>query len=552
MVLRPEYAEAITVGDLLVRAADRYGDTEALVFPDARFSFTALRQAAERVAAGLYAMGVRPGDRVGILMPNTPDFVHCFYGTAMLGAVAVPINARYKRRELSFVIANAGLKVLLTSDVIEEHADYVALLNDCFPGLADLTDAHDLALPDVPELRSIVLFGRSRPAGIVGEEEFWDLADRTPWEPVTHLRQQVRLRDTAMMMYTSGTTADPKGCPVTHEALVREWLVFGRLIDVGEGDRYWVPCPMFHVSGVGPLLFVLDAGATYLTMTHFDPESSLRQIYGEHPTHLWPLFPFVLMVLLKHSDYDPAKLSGLRVVGHNAPAATLQVAQELLPDGVIQPGFYGLTECAGGVASTGLDFSYDERMSGVVKPLPGIEVRIADLDTGAEVPVGASGEILIRGYCVFEGYWNEPDLTAAALDADGWIHTGDLGLRAEGGFVFTSRIKDMLKVGGENVAAAEIEAVLSTHPDVQVAQVVGRDDEKYIEVPIAFVQLRPGARPVAEQELIGHCARELARWKIPREVRFVEEWPMSATKIQKNKLREMAGAQPLAGSVTSA
>ena len=319
---RNEYAKRSRFLTCCVRAADAFGDAEALVFPEARFTFTQLRAEAELVAAGLYTLGVRPGDRVGILMPNTPDFVHCFYGAAMLGAVVLPINARYKRRELRYIIADAELTVLLTTDVIAEHADYVKLLRECFPELVAAADPRHLELADAPWLKSIVLFGASEPPGVVTGGQLRDLAKQTAQKTVSALRQRIRLRDVAMMMYTSGTTANPKGCPITHEALVRVWLVLGRLSDVRQGDRFWVPMPMFHVSGLGPLLFVPAVGATYISLTHFDPVVSLRQIREERPTQLWPLFPFILMALLRHPDYDPQSLERVRSINHNAPAET--------------------------------------------------------------------------------------------------------------------------------------------------------------------------------------------------------------------------------------
>lgn len=534
---RNEYAEAISVPDVLVRAADAFGDAEALVLPEARFTFTQLRAEAELVAAGLYTLGVRPGDRVGILMPNTPDFVHCFYGAAMLGAVVLPINARYKRRELRYVIADAELTVLLTTDVIAEHADYVKLLRECFPELVAAADPRHLELADAPWLKSIVLFGASEPPGVVTGGQLRDLAKQTAQKTVSALRQRIRLRDVAMMMYTSGTTANPKGCPITHEALVRVWLVLGRLSDVRQGDRFWVPMPMFHVSGLGPLLFVPAVGATYISLTHFDPVVSLRQIREERPTQLWPLFPFILMALLRHPDYDPQSLERVRSINHNAPAETVQVAASLMPPGIVQISYFGLTEVAGAIATTPPHATLEERMRNVFEPIPGVDIRVVDPDTGTDVQAGETGEILIRGYSVFDGYFNEPEITAATLQADGWFHTGDLGVLVEGGFTYSGRMKEMLRVGGENVAAAEIEAVLSTHPAVQVAQVIGRPDTKYGEVPVAFIQLSSGT-DVDGQELIKHCRGELASWKVPREVRFVQEWPTSATKIQKYKLSE--------------
>ena len=528
----------MTIGGLLVRAAQEYGDDEALVFPDARFTFRDLLREAEQVAAGLYALGVRRGDRVGLLTPNTPEFVHAFYGAALVGAVLVPVNARYKRRELGFVIANSDVTVLLTSDVIAEHTDFVELLRECFPDLDDAVDPEHLRLADAPLLRTIVLFGRGGQAGFLESSRLAELAAGVDPAELEVARAAVRSEDIALMPYTSGTTAQPKGCLLTHESLVREWVDGGELLDVRRGDRFWDPMPMFHMSGIGPLMFTVAVGAVFVSTTHFEPGPGLEQIKAERATHLFPLFPLVLMALLRDPDYAVDSFSDVRVVGHSAPAETLQVAAGLLPDRAVQVGFYGLTECCGTVATSRLDLTLEERMRNIVEPHPGVDIRIVDPETGREV-FDQPGEIHVRGFPVFKGYYKEPELTAATLDADGWVHTGDLGSQERTrGLVYLGRLKDMLKVGGENVAPAEIESLLSTHPAVQVVQVVGAEDEKYGEVPIAFVQLVAG-RSASEQELIDHCRGELASWKIPRGVRFIDEWPTSATKIQKNRLREM-------------
>lgn len=541
------YAEAITVGDLLVRSADRHGDTEALVFPDHRATYAELLDSAVRAAQGLLALGVRRGDHVGILMPNCPKFVEVFFGASLLGAVVVPINARFKRRELAYVVENSDIVVLLTSDVIAEHVNYVELLHDSVPGLSSAPDPRRLALDAAPALRSVVLFGTSTAPGMVSENEFYQLASEIDSELVHTARARVRVRDVAAMPYTSGTTAYPKGCLLTHEALVRQWLAGGRRLEVRAGDRFWNPMPMFHLSGIGPLLFTLGVGATFICMTHFEPTAALRQIERERPTHLFPLFPPVVMGLLRHPDYTVDLFRDARVMGHVAPPDTLRLAQSLLPPHTVQVGFFGLTECCGTLVSNSPDETLEQRVLTSGRPIEGIEVRIVDAD-GKECPPGVRGEIHVRGFSVFEGYYKDPDKTAETFLPDGWIRTGDLGmLDQDGRLSYLGRLKDMLKVGGENVAPSEIESHLSTHPAVQLVAVVGKPDEKYGEVPVAFVELARGHSATAE-ELIDFCRGQLANWKVPREVRFVTEWPMSATKIKKYVLRERLLHEQRAGA----
>ncbi|HSJ26874.1 MAG TPA: AMP-binding protein [Acidimicrobiia bacterium] len=533
-----EIVEATTFGDLLLKTALERPDDEALVFPEIRFTYAELFEHAVDTARGLAALGVGRGDHVGILMPNCPEFVHAFFGVALLGGVVVPINARFKRRELAYVVENADLKVLVTSDIIADHVDFVGLLRDSLPSLAAASDSAALSLPEAPLLRSVVLMGDRTPDGMLGQKEFYARALDVDRGTVMRAREQVRIRDIAAIPYTSGTTSYPKGCLLTHEAIVRDWILSGRRFGVETGDRFWNPCPLFHMSGIGPLLFTLAVGGTLITMTHFDPASALRQIEEERPTVIYPTFPPITMALITHPDYDPAKFSQVKATLNVAPPDTLRMMQDKLPQ-AIQISCYGITEGSGVITYNELTETVDQRCETTGPPLPGAEVRIVDPATGDECAPGEPGEICIRGFNVFEGYYKDPEKTAETFDSEGWAHTGDLGSVDEAGrVIYVGRLKDMLKVGGENVAPSEIEAHLSTHPAVKLVQVVGKPDDKYVEVPVAFVELADGAT-ATDEELIGWCQGQLASFKVPREVVFVTEWPMSATKIQKYKLREL-------------
>ncbi len=533
------YAEAITVGDLLVKGVAEHGETESLVFPDARLTNKDLLQGAMSFARGLYGLGVRRGDHVGILMPNCPEFAQLLFAVAMLGAVSVPINARYRRKELAYVVENADLACLVTSDLIVDRVDYVQLLTDSLPSLASADNPESLDLPEAPRLRSIVLIGSREAPGVVSQKRFQEISAQVDPAVVEVARARVRLRDVAMIVYTSGTTADPKGCLLTHEGLVRQWIAGGVRFEVRPGDKFWNPLPMFHLSGIGPLLFCVGLGATMLSMTRFEPDAALDQIVEEQATHLYPCFPTVAMGVLRHPRYDRDAMRHVRVHAMVAPPDTRRLVQRLLPEGARLTSAFGLTECCGTVVANKLDETEDQRCETSGPPIEGIEIRISDPETGAERPTGEVGEIWVRGFSVFEGYHKDPEKTAATLLPDGWCRTGDLGkLNADGLLTYVGRLKEMLKVGGENVAPAEIEDHLNKHPSVKLAVVVGRPDERYQEVPVAFVELLEGAT-ATEEELIEFCRGQLASFKLPREVRFVTEWPMSATKIQRFKLLEM-------------
>jgi len=532
-----QWVEVTTLGDLIVRAAARHPDGDAVVFPDQRHSFGSLREAAERAARSLLGLGIRPGDHVGILMPNCMDFVEVMFGAALIGAPVIPINARFKGRELSYVARDADLRLLVTSDIIDQHTDYVEILHGCLPGLAEAPDPGDLRLDSVPELRSVVLLGSSSPAGMIDRSGFEAASEGVGLDTVHLLRSRVALRETAMMMYTSGTTAEPKGCPMTHEQLVRTSSVGCERFEMTAADVFWDPLPLFHMSSILPLIGCIEAGAAYVTLTHFDPAVAIAQLRDEKATICFSTFPTVTTVMLNHPDWDPAALSSIRLMNNVASPAALEEIHSLLP-GMAHMNAYGLTECGGVVAFTAPDDPPEVRSTTSGRPFRGIEVQIRDFDTGEVVPTWERGEIWCRGYNVFEGYYKDAVKTAECFDGEGWFNTGDIGrMDAEGRVGYLGRVKDMLKVGGENVAAVEIESYLQTHDAVAIAQVVGIPDERYVEVPAAFVELMPGAE-AAESDLIAYCKGNVASFKVPRHVRFVKEWPLSATKIQKFRLQE--------------
>ena len=524
--------------DLLVRAAERDGEHEAVVFPGSRLTYRELERRAFAVARGLVALGATPGSRVGILMANCVEFVELLFGISLIGAVMVPINARFAPRELGYVIENADLEILFTSDAVVEHVDYVGRLHEALPSVAQHTRGGELSLREAPALRAIVLLGSRHAGGMMSSAEFAAAAKRCSYEQVVGLHLRTAVRSVALMMYTSGTTANPKGCLLSHEALVRTAVVAGRTrFGFGPEDRFWDPLPMFHMSAILPLIGVVDAGATFMSMAHFDADSALRMLDEEHATVSFATFPAITQALLQHPDYHRDRWRAIRLINNVAPPDTLREMQARMPH-TVQISSYGLTECGGVISFNDPADTLEQRCTTTGTPFDGIEVEIRDLDDGLALEPDHVGEIVVRGYCVFDGYHKDPQRTAEVLDADGWVHTGDIGsLSPDGRIRYLGRTKDMLKVGGENVAAIEIESYLATHPAVSIAAVVGVPDPRYMEVAAAFIQLRPGAG-VSEDEIVEFCRGGLASFKVPRHVRFVDEWPMSATKIQKFRLAE--------------
>jgi fatty-acyl-CoA synthase/long-chain acyl-CoA synthetase len=529
-----------TIGDLLLGAADRDPDKQALVFPGSQHSYALLADRALRHARSLQALGVRPGDHVGLLMHTCPEFMELYFAIALCGAVIVPINARYRSAEIGYVVENADLVTLVTTDSIAEQVDFVDRLNKALPDLGRQPDRRKLGIAAAPRLRNIVLMGRQTQPGFVGQAEFEDYGESVPETRVHETRLRTRVRDVALMLYTSGTTANPKGCLITHEAQVRNSIALGRhRYCLTREDRLWSPLPMFHIAAVLPMLATFDVGGTYLTMDHFDAGVALAMLEKHKVTVTYPCFVTIMQGLIYHPDFPKRDLTSIRLMNSNFAVQPPGVAEPIMKamPAAVQVGSFGMTETSGTVCTGSPDEDETSRITRLGRPLPGLDVRIVDPESGKDVGTGGRGEVLVRGYSVFEGYYRDAEKTAQALDAGGWFHTGDIGsLDETRTIMFHGRIKDMLKVGGENVAAAEVEAQLQKHPAVKLAQVVGIPDPKYAEVPAAFVELRPGEE-ATEAELIEFCRREISGFKVPRHIRFVTEWPMSSSKIQKFRLR---------------
>jgi fatty-acyl-CoA synthase len=544
--LRSMRIQVTTLGDLLLGAADRYPDSLALILPGQRMTYAQLAERALWRARSLQALGVKPREHVGLLLPTSIEFVEFLFAISLCGAVAVPMNARYRHNELAYVIENGDLVTVVTTDRIAETVNFVERLHRALPELRTTEDPRHVALTAAPRLRNLVLLGNAQPPGFLPQSAFEALAADASEHRVHESRLRVRLRDIALMLYTSGTTSNPKGCLITHEAMVRNSIALGRhRYGLGQEDVFWSPLPIFHIAAILPLCAIFDVGGVYATMPHFEAGAALRMLESERVTATYPCFVTIMSDLIHHPDFTRTDLSRIRLMNSNfavQPRAIADAMLKAIPD-AIYVGTFGMTETAGTVTTSRLDDPLEERITRLGRPLPGLELRIVDPATGRNAQRGAPGEILVRGYSTLEGYYKDPDKTAQAIDADGWFHTGDIGSLDEAGTVmFQGRLKDMLKVGGENVAAAEIETCLQRHPAVKLAQVVGVPDARLVEVAAAFIE-RHAHVAVTEAELIEFCRSEIAGFKVPRHVRFVTEWPMSTSKIQKFRLRDQLLAE---------
>jgi acyl-CoA synthetase (AMP-forming)/AMP-acid ligase II len=531
------WSAVATLGDLLVQSANRFPERKAIVFPESELSYTEFLQGAISVARGIIGLGVPPRSHIGLLANNGHELVTGFFGAMLANCVAVPLNARHKAHELGFIIDNAQLALLLTTAADTTHVDFREALSIALPSLAG-AQATGALIPEAPTLRHVVLLSGEAPVGFMDAASFAAAGQAVSADEVDKRRQCTRLRDVATIIYTSGTTANPKGCMLTHEAMSRGPVERAdKRFRSGEYDVTWGGGPLFHIGSLAPFIGSIGAAGTYLTDIFFDPARAVDLMQREGATAMWPWFPAILQPLLDQPDFvtATAKIRSMLLI---APEALVNRVQQLLPKAEIMQAC-GMTETSGIFALSDPDESHQQRATSNGKAAPGIELRIVDIDSGLDVPPDTVGEIWVRGYCVMEGYYRDPAKTAEAIDTDGWFHTGDLYSRsADGRLIFNGRAKDMLKVGGENVAAIEVEAFLCSHPAVRIAEVVGKPDPRLDEVPVAFVELMPDTSASAE-DLIAHCKGRIAGYKVPRAVHFVraEDWPMSATKVDKRQLR---------------
>jgi fatty-acyl-CoA synthase len=512
-----------TIGGVLDRIAAQQPDAEALVEVQngRRWTYAELRASAEDIALGLLAAGVNRGDRVGIWAPNVAEWTLLQFGSAKIGAILVNINPAYRSQELEYVLHQAGISLLVSAPSFKT-SDYAAMI--------------DQVRPNCPELRRVVLIGRSE----------WDellTAGRTG-DRVELARLQAELApdDPINIQYTSGTTGFPKGATLSHRNIVNNGYFVGRLCGYTADDRVCIPVPFYHCVGMvmGNLGAVTNGATMVIPAPGFDPAATLRAVAAERCTSLYGV-PTMFIAELNSPDFEDYDLTSLRtgiMAGSTCPVEVMKQVVDRM--GMTEVTIcYGMTETSPVSTQTRADDSLDRRVSTVGRVHPHVEVKIVDPASGNTVPRGEPGELCTRGYSVMLGYWNEPDKTAEAIDAEQWMHTGDLAVMDDEGYLsITGRIKDLVIRGGENIYPREIEEFLYTHPDVVDAQVVGVPDARFGEELCAWVKLREGAETLTAEALRAFASGKLAHYKIPRYVMIVDEFPMTITgKIRKVEMR---------------
>lgn len=514
-----------TIGDNLEDTVRRFGEREALVVvhEGKRWTYAQLNDDVDRIARRLLAMGLQVGDRLGIWAPNCSGWTMVQYATAKVGVILVNINPAYRTHEVEYVLRQSGCRMLIAADTFKT-SNYRAMIDEVRGALPDLE--HVLYI-DTPEWHE------------------WLDGPRAPDSDLRERMAGLSFDDPINIQYTSGTTGFPKGATLTHHNILNNGFFVARGCNYTEQDRVCIPVPLYHCFGMvmGNLGCTTHGATMVYPAPSFDPLETLRTIEAERCTSLYGV-PTMFIAQLTHPGFAQFDLASLRtgiMAGSPCPVETMKQTMSLMNMHAV--GIcYGMTETSPVSTQTAADDTIEQRTGTVGRVHPHVEVKIIDPATGRCVQRGESGELCTRGYSVMLGYWNDSEKTAEAVDPAGWMHTGDLAMMDDAGYInIVGRSKDMIIRGGENVYPREIEEFLYTHPDIVDVQVVGVPDIKYGEEVMAWVRLREGATPLGIDEVRAFCHGRIAHYKVPRYVHVVDEFPMTVTgKIQKYKLRDAA------------
>ena len=514
----------MTIGDNFDRTAARFPEREAVVdVPTGRrWTYAGLRADVDALASALLEEGIVPGDRVAIWAPNCPEWVLVQFAAAKVGAILVTLNPAYRSHELEYVLTQSGIRLVFAVPSFKT-SDYEAMVTE--------------VSPRCPGLDRVIIFGSDE----------WDSllirGDQASSERLTAVQAGLSPHDPINIQYTSGTTGFPKGVTLSHRNILNNGFFVGELLGYTEQDRICVPVPFYHCFGMvmGNLGASTHGACVVIPSPSFDPVATLTACAHEQCTSVYGV-PTMFISMLDVPNFASYDLSSVRtgaMAGSPCPVEIMKQVTQWVPEVAIA---YGMTETSPASTQTWVDDSLDRRVSTVGRAHPHVEVKVVDPATGETVPRGRSGELCIRGYSVMLGYWNEPERTTKAIDADGWIHSGDLAVMDEDGFVaITGRIKDMVIRGGENIYPREIEEFLYTHPDILDAQVIEVPDTKYGEELMVWLRLREGAEKIDASSLREFCKGRIAHFKIPRYVHCVDQFPMTVSgKVRKVEMREQA------------
>ncbi len=536
------WVDGLTIGQVLAQTATRYAANDALAFPaiEVRQSYAQFDRAVYECAKGLLAMGIQRGQHVAVWATNVPEWVVLQFATARIGAVLVTINPAYRPFELKYVLRQSDSVALFLVDHFKS-SDYHAMLNEVCPPLRDSVPG-SLAAADFPELRWVVnLKGPSLP-GAIDWSEMLDRGRNVDAGDLQQAERGLQCNDKINIQYTSGTTGFPKAATLTHRNLLLNAYAIGDCQRLTDQDRICIPVPFYHCFGcvLGTLASVVYGATMVVPAESFHPTATLDAIEKERATSIYGV-PTMFIAELQDPSFAGRDLKSLRTGIMAGSPCPIEVMRQVIGTmGAREMTIaYGLTEASPVITQTRTEDPLELRVETVGRPIPNIEVKTIDPATGETLGDNQQGELCTRGHVVMLGYYKDPEATARAIDADGWLHSGDLAVRLSNGYYrITGRIKDMVIRGGENIYPREIEEFLFTHAAVEQASVVGVPDDKYGEELCAWIRLKSGAI-ATEEEIRQFCKQKLAHYKVPRYVRFVESFPQTVTgKIQKFKIRE--------------
>jgi fatty-acyl-CoA synthase len=530
-----------TIGDLFDRVASRFPGRDALVacHQAIRWSYAEYRAEIEKLATGLLALGIEPGDRVGIWAPNCYEWCLTQFATAKIGAIMVCINPAYRDFELEYALNKSGCRAIVTAEQFKSSR-YLELLQKLAPELNSCAPGR-LQSRKLPALEIVIRMGAGSTPGMYNFGAVCRMGGEAESIRMKEIQAGLRAHDVINIQFTSGTTGNPKGASLTHHNILNNANQVAAGMKLSEQDRLCIPVPMYHCFGMvlGKLACVTRGAAAVFPADSFEPGAVLKAVEEECCTALHGV-PTMFIAELEHPDFDRFDLSSLRtgiMAGAPCPVEVMkQVISRMHMSEVLIA--YGQTECSPVNHMTLADDPFDKRVQTVGRAGPHLEVKILD-EAGKVVPIGERGDICTRGYAVMQGYWNDPERTAETVDAEGWLHSGDLGVMdAEGYVQVVGRLKDMIIRGGENIYPREIEEFLFTHPKIQDAKVIGVTDEKYGEEVCAWIRLKDG-EALSADEIRAFCKDHIAYFKVPRYIRLVDGFPMTVTgKVQKFRMRE--------------
>ncbi len=531
-----------TLGGIIKRWADQTPDKEFLVSPyrNVKYTYSEFSQRVDSLALALRDMGVKRGDKVAIWANNHPDWITVFFASARLGAVLVTVNTNYKAAEVEYIMKNADVHTICMIEGVRD-SNYVEIFHSIIPDMVELKEGEQIHSEKLPRLRNAIFIGEGRPAGMHNIDECVSRGATLPRAEYDAMQSEIGCHDEVNMQYTSGTTGFPKGVLLSHYNILNNGKATGEFMRYSADDRLLVCVPMFHCFGcVLALCAVITHGATMVMIDNFDALQVLESIDKERCSILYGV-PTMFIAELNHPQFDTFNLKSLRtgiMAGAVCPIETMNAVMDKMNCRVIS--IYGLTESSPGMTGSDLDDTTEVRSTTVGREFPGIEVKILDHITGKELPDGEQGEVCCRGWNVMKGYYNNPEATAEVIDENGFLHSGDLGLRDKNGyFHITGRIKEMIIRGGENIYPREIENYLFNIPQIKGIEVVGLPSPRYGEQVAAFITLKEG-QELQEADIVSFCKGNIAHYKIPKYIFFIEEFPMTASgKIQKYKLKEL-------------